>query len=153
MASAKTEEELLSPVTEETETPCSYSNRSLTLPQATGKMSMCAWEGLCTYVHAWVAGVCVSVFVCVCVCVRPWPMGRRLWQACLLAAFFGLWIRELIILQLRLSEARLHAPNRTLMCTRAHTAIHTCMHTHPRCTFTNGHSVGMHAHSHARTHT
>lgn len=65
LESVKIEDLLLNPATEETETPCSYSNRSLTLPQATGKMSMCAWEGLCIYVYAWVAGMCVFLFVSV----------------------------------------------------------------------------------------
>lgn len=114
------------------ENPCSYSNRSATLPQATGKMSMYAWEGLCTYVHAWVAGVCV--------CVCPWPMGRRLWQACLLKAFF--WSLDQRAHHLTATtDWGMHTDTLT------HGGVYTCIHTtllcRRWCTFTHGHNVSV----------
>ena len=97
---------------------------------------------------------CVSECMCVC----PWPMGRRLWQACLLAAFFGLWIRELIILQLRLSEACSHTRTHPHTQAFTHACTHICRHIY---TFTHGQSEDIystahtqaHIHTHTHTHT
>ncbi len=148
----KTGEELLNPVTAETETPCSYSNRSLTLPQATGKMSMCAWEGLCTYVHAWVAGLCV----CVSLCVSLTDGQETLTGLFARSVFWSLDQRAHHLTATAvwgtLARTQSHTHARTQAFTHARTHIPFCRHT---CTFTHGHCVAhtqTHKHTHAHTH-
>lgn len=150
LESVKIEDLRLNPATEETETPCSYSNRSLTLPQATGKMSMCAWEGLCTYVHAWVAGMCVCLFVSVSLTDGQ----ETLTGLFALSVFWSLDQRAHHLTAMAVGRTLARTHSNTQAFTHAWTHFlqsHMTVHTSAQCGHTHSHLLytGTHTQSHA----
>lgn len=128
---------LAGPVTEETQTPCSCSNRSLTLPQATGKTPMSAWEGLRTYASAWVAGnLCVRARAHARVRVSLTGGQETLTGsfACSILFFHFFWSLDQKAHHLTATAVRgtRMASTHTCLCMRAHTRVYTHAHTQAR---------------------
>lgn len=135
MECVKWEAVLLNPVTEETRRSAAVLIGRWPCHELLAKC-LCAWEGSGTYVHAWI----VCVYMWFCACARPWPMGRRLWLACWLSAFF-------LSLDQRAHHLTARPNMHALPNSLTRTGIYTCMHADP---FLQTH---MHRRTHIGVHT
>lgn len=136
LESVKIEDLVMNPATEETETPCSYSNRSVTLPQATGKMSIGCLRKV-VYICACLS--CGHVCMCLFVSVSLTDGQETLTGLFALSIFWSL--------DQRAHHLTAMAVGGTLA--RTHRRLHMYAHSFysHTCTFTHWHSVDIYTHT------